>query len=781
MKSGDLELTLVVLALAVGLALALIVLLRRVWQVDRNDPQVRVGGVYSPILTWLKYRRLPRGHLDLSHSPVTAPAPFAAPAAASAAAPAQAVKAASGAGLRSVRQPAELRQPANDFPELTETLDRPIDALSLGLGIALILAVTGQALLLTTPDQPRLGLLTYAAAAVVLVAVARKVGTARAPSRFAAVPLPHQPPALALWLTCLLLWLYVVTQVNHGDLAPAEQYLVDAAWLASVALYSWCVLRLAHWQWPGWAALRSWAWALRREAAAVAFLALLALAVRTYDLAWHPYAFVNDEGEVGKAALEILHGLHPNLFASGWSGQPLWSFVPTAISVALLGHTAVAARLVSAVEGTLAVVFVYLFARDAFDRKTAFLAGAVLLGLAWHIHFSRLAVSNIIDSFFAAGVLWLVYRALKRGHVVDYLWAGLAAGLTVYTYLGSRLVLALAAAFLAYVLIRQRDYFRTHYVHLLVFAGAVLVVAGPELVYFSRHIDEFMGRLNSEGILVNGWLARQSAATGHSQASLLLDQFSHSTLVFVAASAPASFFNSPRPYLTALIAVFFVFGMVVAAWRVLQARHMLILVWFWSAVILGSTLTIGPPSNQRLLMAAPAAALLVAIGLREVGRLAARLRLASPGLIWMLAVGVVCIGSAQNTVFYFGQYRAGHYFEDPSNDFSYEVALYEETLGPGYRTYLLGDPSVYSYFADFAYLAPDVQGVDFNTVTPATFASLPRDKGAFFAAVPARLSDLRQVQQWAPGGAWREVRRRYQPGQWAYYAYVVPPQVFTKP
>ena len=35
--------------------------------------------------------------------------------------------------------------------------------------------------------------------------------------------------------------------------------------------------------------------------------------------------------------------------------------------------------------------------------------------------------------------------------------------------------------------------------------------------------------------------------------------------------------------------------------------------------------------------------------------------------------------------------------------------------------------------------------------------------------------------QLAAGGAWREVRRRYQPGQWAYYAYVVPPQVFSNP
>jgi hypothetical protein len=102
-------------------------------------------------------------------------------------------------------------------------------------------------------------------------------------------------------------------------------------------------------------------------------------------------------------------------------------------------------------------------------------------------------------------------------------------------------------------------------------------------------------------------------------------------------------------------------------------------------------------------------------------------------------------------------------------------------LGPGYRTFLLGAPSVFSPFADFAYLAPDVEIVDYNTVTQDTFAALPRDRGAFFVAVPSRLHDLRLVEQWAPQGTWQTVPRRYQAPEPAYFAYVVPPQAFGQP
>lgn len=46
--------------LSLALSLGLIALLRRFWQPEDSGRQVRVGGAYSPLLTWLKYGRVPR-------------------------------------------------------------------------------------------------------------------------------------------------------------------------------------------------------------------------------------------------------------------------------------------------------------------------------------------------------------------------------------------------------------------------------------------------------------------------------------------------------------------------------------------------------------------------------------------------------------------------------------------------------------------------------------------------------------------------------------------------
>jgi len=64
-------------------------------------------------------------------------------------------------------------------------------------------------------------------------------------------------------------------------------------------------------------------------------------------------------------------------------------------------------------------------------------------------------------------------------------------------------------------------------------------------------------------------------------------------------------------------------GWAVTHWR--QPRHFLLLLWFWSVVVTGGMLTESPPSSQRLVIAIPAVALIVAFGLEQSVRLACRL------------------------------------------------------------------------------------------------------------------------------------------------------------
>ncbi len=95
----------------------------------------------------------------------------------------------------------------------------------------------------------------------------------------------------------------------------------------------------------------------RTELAILVMVLGLAFAVRTIDLSNHPYPWSGDEVSIGTEGACIVSGNVTNFFETGWSSQPNWSFVPTAITEIIFGKNIVAVRMASVLAGTLAVLF----------------------------------------------------------------------------------------------------------------------------------------------------------------------------------------------------------------------------------------------------------------------------------------------------------------------------------------------------------------------------------------------------------------------------------------
>ncbi|MGC1377441.1 MAG: glycosyltransferase family 39 protein [Anaerolineales bacterium] len=620
-------------------------------------------------------------------------------------------------------------------------------------------------------QAPMLGFLI---AGALFVLVCRKVEVISLPAPFKAILPEIRGPSVTLWFTNLGLSLVILSTIDV-DLPNSTNYLVLGAWFVNILLFCWNVFQLAHVSLPSRDAVKEWWRAHRLEVLVLALIGLAALLIRTIGLETYPFAFANDEAEVGNEGLNILGGVRTAFFAIGWSGQPVLSFLPAAIAIKLFGNTAFAVRLIGALQGTLTVIFLYLLAREAFDRTTAVFAACLLTALPWEVHFSRLGVMNISDSFFSAGVLWLTYRALRRGKYLDYLAAGLMTGAAIYTYLGSRLAIAMAVGVIGYAALRQRDYLRTHFRHLAILILAFLIVASPMMLSFSHHIDEFLGRANETGLLANGKLARDAADAGMSPLDFLIRQVRVSTTVYIATPAGDNFFGSSKPYLNWWTAIFLVLGMAYAFWHIKQVRYIMLVGWFWAPLLLGSALTAGPPNHQRMLGAAPALALIVALGLWKLAQ-AFQLTFPRLSMRWLLVIcmAIVAFTAWQDLDFYFvGDYRTNHEFEIAGNEISYEVGLRAGALGPNYRLFLIGEADVFAIFADFHYLAPYTDIEDFNTVNPETIANLPRDRGILFVAIPAKVDELKKVVQQLPGGTWTAVPRVTQEGV-SYYSYLLP-------
>jgi hypothetical protein len=179
----------------------------------------------------------------------------------------------------------------------------------------------------------------------------------------------------------------------------------------------------------------------------VGILALAAL-LRLAWLGALPAGLSHDEVVKGYDAWSVLHtgrdqyGVRfPLVFrALGDQREALLPYLIVA-SEAVLGPTALAVRLPTALAGIALVGALCLLGRAAFGPVTGLVAAALLAVSPWHVQVSRLAFRAGLLPLATVLGLWLFLVALRRGR--GMVVAGLVLGLGLHTYLAARLFLPL--------------------------------------------------------------------------------------------------------------------------------------------------------------------------------------------------------------------------------------------------------------------------------------------------------------------------------------------------
>ena len=581
---------------------------------------------------------------------------------------------------------------------------------------------------------------------------------------------PYAIPVLGWLVVLILLMISVINVVDHYK-NPGTDRLASATWISSLILG----LIIVWWGKIGQrdtSSLKDKIKANRAELTALLIVLVTGLGLRIISLSTHPYPWSGDEASVGSEALRILSGETTNFFDTGWSSQPNWSFLPAAITQYIFGANIFAIRLVSALIGTAAILLVYLAGREMFNPTVGLTAGAFLATLPYHVHFSRVGVSNITDSLMSSLMFWLLAKGLRKDDRHYYYAAGVVAGLSLYTYSGTRLILLLAGATLLFLILRQRVYLASHWQHLLAFLAGALVSAAPQAGFFAQHRDIFMGRLGQEAIFLNGWIAQEAAKTGQSTLGILYEQFSRTTGVFIASPAIGNFFGSPDPYLTVLASILFLIGMGYALAYLPDLRYFILLLWFWAVILLGGVLTTNPPANTRLLMTTPAVALFMALGTHKILEYLQSLRIVSQRASTLLLILSVAIIAFQNVNFYMFEYRTNMYFQDANGEFAMEAGKMAQKMGGDYQIYVLGGPRVYSGFPTLPFLAPKNPRYDLGAGNIETL-KLPVPPKAVFFATPENRPLLAEIVQKYPGGEGGLVYRNPKPAEILFEYYIL--------
>jgi 4-amino-4-deoxy-L-arabinose transferase-like glycosyltransferase len=556
---------------------------------------------------------------------------------------------------------------------------------------------------------------------------------------------------------------------------------VLAVVLAALWPEAWSPRSLRDWR----ARLRGIGRATWLELATVATLTLFALVLRVAALERVPYTVGGDEAWHGLLARQVLSGELRSPFRMGYMSMPTGFYWPLSWSLWLVGDDVTGLRLPAALVGAATVPILYFFARDLWGRRTALLSALFLAGYDYHIHYSRLGANNAWDPLFVLLTLWAVDRGLTslqdrnmagehenqeeewRADVPSlpyrpFLLAGLAMGLSVYFYTGARLLLPLIGLYVGFVWLQKRKGMGGLGLCLVFLALALLVAGGPMLSYAQAHPNEWNARINQVGILQSGWLAREPALTGKSTAQILAEQFLRSAGAFHVFSDRTVWYGADRPLLGFLAGAFAVLGMAwaVAHWR--DRRYFLVLIWFWAVIITGGMLTESPPSSQRLVIAIPTVALLVAFGLEQSVALARHLlifRRSWENVALGLLVAILVAGSIR---FYFVEYSPSRRYGGENGETATMIAYYLRDLDGDYQAYLFGAPRIYWSFGTMAFLAPRVQGKDVveplsgppDFVDETTTALTGR--GVVFIFLPERVAELAWVQQAFPDGQVQE-------------------------
>lgn len=158
-------------------------------------------------------------------------------------------------------------------------------------------------------------------------------------------------------------------------------------------------------------------------------------------------------------------------------------------------------KLLSVIPGVIAAGFVFLIMERLFEKRVAVAASLLFAFAHWPLRLSRYGwdVSIMLMAFAAA--MWLLVLTTQTGRARYAVYAGIAASLSLYSYLGGRIVLLSLLTFLVLECALRRDW--QAYRDAAAFAAGAAASALPFLLYYVSSPAALWARTSEVSIFNN--------------------------------------------------------------------------------------------------------------------------------------------------------------------------------------------------------------------------------------------------------------------------------------
>ena len=347
----------------------------------------------------------------------------------------------------------------------------------------------------------------------------------------------------------------------------------------------------------------------RNQRLLVLFIVCIGFFMRIYELPEFPPGTWYDEATAGLEAQRILDDPdYRPLYVSALMGPEHYVYLVSSLFLILPKITFVV-RLATVITGVLSVPAAYLAGSQFFGRGPA-LAFAFLIAVSrWSVNFSRIGMFNILMTLFVLLGVGLLLRALRRGRLTDFLWAGLCLGFGLNTYYAFQLFLAVVAVFIVYLLVTRWTLFLSHWKGLVVLAMSVLLFLAPLATFAFARLDRYLERTRTVSIF-------EEYPEDQVWGKLRENAVSH-VLMYNVRGDPNGRHNLPgKPMLAPVAGALLVLGLALSLSRFWHARFFFLILWFFGLLAGGVfSLSFEAPQSLRAIGTLPVAYLLALLPL----------------------------------------------------------------------------------------------------------------------------------------------------------------------
>lgn len=243
---------------------------------------------------------------------------------------------------------------------------------------------------------------------------------------------------------------------------------------------------------------------LNKNLLVIISIVLLYLVLRVYLASISSYGFYHGWNEAHYSNIAKNYFTHSLLYQLSLIGSPAFNSLPPLYSYAvyasfkIFGISDISARLISIFSEIIAVLSVYLLARELYNKKTAVLSSLIFLFIPWNVlWFGRVQTDPLMTALMTASIALYVYAYSNNKSMLPF---GICFGLAVFTKQPALVILPIIVIWSYLVGVKKQ----------LLIKGVMFAIIGlvPLFMWLSYYL--FVGDLNFLSHIAYGELANRT-------------------------------------------------------------------------------------------------------------------------------------------------------------------------------------------------------------------------------------------------------------------------------